>query len=332
MIPCKNWIPILETCDVRLRAPNPLDKPRQDWLPLFTQFTVDAACSRLLKGRFGRRSVRKVWWLCRPVPFLCNWHSIDHGQASFLLDMLRRCAMMLQSKYTVKLRYDPSRSADFSVEVPIIRNRAPRFCQVWPERQTPVQMVTQRLWCSTSRSSLCFEVENIAACFIFTCPSSMLGILPRNLRIYIMSSISYNECTVIDKMCLYPLSPSALSKLGAASLDFPQVWRKPKGTLCTVEELKMPNKLLLSAISAFPVMLRGTSNSLIWMVFAFPPFTRLQNHTQVSQKPCRTLIWITSMTLCDLDPPILGSEAESDDVERAHSSFDGAKSTLYNWY
>lgn len=66
-IPCKNWIPILETCNVRLRAHNPLHKPRQDWLPLFTQFTVDAARSRLLKGRFGKQSVRKVRLLHRPA-------------------------------------------------------------------------------------------------------------------------------------------------------------------------------------------------------------------------------------------------------------------------
>ena len=35
-------------------------------------------------------------------------------------DVVRHEIMMLRSKYAVKLRYDPSRSADFTVEVPIL--------------------------------------------------------------------------------------------------------------------------------------------------------------------------------------------------------------------
>jgi hypothetical protein len=59
-IPSKNWIPNFATCEVRLLPPNPLHKPRQDWLPLFTRFAIDAAHNRLRKGGFGKTSIRKV--------------------------------------------------------------------------------------------------------------------------------------------------------------------------------------------------------------------------------------------------------------------------------
>ena len=39
-------------------------------------------------------------------------------------DVVRHEIMMLRSKYAVKLRYDPSQSADFTVEAPILFARS----------------------------------------------------------------------------------------------------------------------------------------------------------------------------------------------------------------
>ncbi|KIM34159.1 hypothetical protein M408DRAFT_60505, partial [Serendipita vermifera MAFF 305830] len=105
-IPCNNWTPILESCDIRLRTVHSLSKPRQDWLPLFTTFSVDAARERLINGRFGKKSVGKImeklstFWTC--------------------CDVVRHEIMMLRTKYAVKLRYDSQHTKALTVEVPIL--------------------------------------------------------------------------------------------------------------------------------------------------------------------------------------------------------------------
>ena len=60
-IPCKDWVPMVDRCTINPKK-QPFSKSTRitDWLPEFSSFTLECARQRLIKGKFGRRSVRKV--------------------------------------------------------------------------------------------------------------------------------------------------------------------------------------------------------------------------------------------------------------------------------
>ncbi|PVG03274.1 hypothetical protein CPB86DRAFT_779615 [Serendipita vermifera] len=105
-IPCQEWIPILDSCDITLiKDFAPGRAHRADWLPTFTDFVVGSAQHRLVSGKFGKRNIRRIisrlsaFWAC--------------------CDVIRQEIMMLRSKYAVTLRPDHNGKRLF-IDVPVL--------------------------------------------------------------------------------------------------------------------------------------------------------------------------------------------------------------------
>ncbi|CAG7847425.1 SubName: Full=Uncharacterized protein {ECO:0000313/EMBL:CCA68185.1} [Serendipita indica DSM 11827] len=92
-IPCKDWVPIVDQCTINLKK-QPFSKSTRtsDWLPEFTSFTLECARQRLVKGKFGRRSVRKIMG-----KLAAYWSSCE---------VVRQEILLLRSKFTVTFKAD----------------------------------------------------------------------------------------------------------------------------------------------------------------------------------------------------------------------------------
>ncbi|KAG8834159.1 hypothetical protein FRC17_009419 [Serendipita sp. 399] len=106
-MPCQNWIPVLDACTISAKiVPSSSKRRGSDWLPEFSSFAVECAQQRLKRGKFGRRSVRKI--MGRMASF---WSSCE---------VLRQEIMLLRSRYPVMLVRD---GKSLAAKVPLLSEK-----------------------------------------------------------------------------------------------------------------------------------------------------------------------------------------------------------------